>query len=220
VTDLDGGGDPTSTVYREAGFTGGFAWGDRPAVLVVDFSCGFTDPECPLGSDVTVEVERTRRLLDEARRRGVLVVFTTIAYEPGSRAATTWLRKVPSLGALTVGSAWAEIDPRLGRLDQEPVVTKTGASAFFGTAVHALLVSERIDTVLVLGATTSGCVRASVVDSVQHGFPTFVVTDCCADRAAGPHEANLFDMTAKYADACTAEEVVSRFQDLPQTVAG
>jgi hypothetical protein len=110
-TDIDGGGDPTSTVYREAGFTGGFAWGSRPAVLVVDFSRGFTDPECPLGSDLTAEVERTRRLLDQARRRGVLVVFTTIAYEPGSRAATTWLRKVPSLGALTVGSAWVEIDP-------------------------------------------------------------------------------------------------------------
>ncbi|MCW2676042.1 MAG: carbamoylsarcosine amidase [Modestobacter sp.] len=99
-------------------------------------------------------------------------------------------------------------------------MTETGASAFFGTAVQALLVSERIDTVLVLGATTSGCVRASVVDSVQHGFPTFVVTDCCADRAAGPHEASLFDMTAKYADACTAEEVVSYFEGLPGTVAG
>ena len=220
MTDTGDRGDPTRTVYREAGFTGGFAWGDRPAVLVVDFSRGFTDPECPLGSEVTAEVERTRHLLDEARRRGVLVVFTTIAYEPGSRAATTWLRKVPSLGALTVGSAWAEIDPRLGRREEEPLVTKTGASAFFGTAVHALLVGERIDTVLVLGATTSGCVRASVVDSVQHGFPTFVVTDCCADRAAGPHEANLFDMTAKYADACTAGEVVSYFDGLPRTVAG
>lgn len=220
MTGIDPAGDATAGVYREAGFTGGFAWGQRPAVLVVDLSRGFTDPDCPLGSDATEQVERTRVLLDAARRRGVFVVFTTIAYEPGSRAATTWLRKVPSLGVLTVGSAWAEIDPRLGRREDEPVVTKTGASAFFGTAVHAMLVSRRIDTVVVLGATTSGCVRASVVDSVQHGFPTFVVPDCCADRAAGPHEANVFDMTAKYADACTAEEVVSHFDGLPGTVAG
>jgi nicotinamidase-related amidase len=214
------GDDLTRTVYRAAGFTGGFERGQRPAVLVVDFSRGFTDPACPLGSDVTAEVARTRVLLDAARRRGVFVVFTTIAYEPGSRAATTWLRKVPSLGALTVGSPWTEIDPRLGRLVSEPVVTKTGASAFFGTAVHALLVGRGVDTVLVVGATTSGCVRASVVDSVQYGFPTFVVPECCADRAAGPHEANVFDMTAKYADACTAGEVVSYFDGLPGTVAG
>jgi nicotinamidase-related amidase len=217
---MTGDDDLTRTVYRDAGFTGGFERGHRPAVLVVDFSRGFTDPACPLGSDVTAEVARTRVLLDAARRRGVFVVFTTIAYEPGSRAATTWLRKVPSLGALTVGSPWAEIDQRLGRLDSEPVVTKTGASAFFGTALHALLVGRGVDTVLVVGATTSGCVRASVVDSVQYGFPTFVVPECCADRAAGPHEANVFDMTAKYADTCTAEEVVSYFEGLPGTVAG
>lgn len=220
MTDGAGAGEGAASVYRQAGFTGSFAWGQRPAVLVVDFSRGFTDPGCPLGSDTTAEVERTRALLNAARRRGVFVLFTTIAYDPGSRAATTWLRKVPSLGALTVESAWAQIDPRLGRLAAEPVVTKTGASAFFGTPVHSLFVGRCIDTAIVLGCTTSGCVRASVVDSVQHGFPTFVVTDCCADRAAGPHEANLFDMTAKYADACTAAEVVSYFGRLPDTVAG
>jgi nicotinamidase-related amidase len=188
--------------------------------VVVDFCRGFTDPAYPLGSDATAEVERTRRVLDAARRHGVFVLFTTISYDEGARAATTWLRKVPSLAGLAPGSPWVEIDPRLGRLEQEPVVAKTGASAFFRTPVHAMLAAQRVDTVLVLGATTSGCVRASVVDSVQHGFPTFVVTDCCADRSAGPHEANLFDMTAKYADGCTAEEVVSHFEGLPRPVAG
>jgi maleamate amidohydrolase len=212
--------DRTRTVYRHAGFTGGFELGERPGIVVVDFCRGFTDPAYPLGSDATAEVERTRRLLDAARRNGVLVVFTTISYDEGARAASTWLRKVPSLAGLTPGSPWVEIDPRLGRLEREPVVAKTGASAFFGTPVHAMLTAQRVDTVLVLGATTSGCVRASVVDSVQHGFPTFVVTDCCADRSPGPHEANLFDMTAKYADACTAEEVVSHFERLARPVGG
>jgi nicotinamidase-related amidase len=212
--------DRTRTVYRQAGFTGGFELGERPGVVVVDFCRGFTDPGFPLGSDATAEVERSRMLLDAARRKGVFVLFTTISYDEGTRAATTWLRKVPSLGGLAAGSPWVEIDARLGRLEREPVVAKTGASAFFGTPVHAMLAAQHVDTVLVLGATTSGCVRASVVDSVQHGFPTFVVTDCCADRSAGPHEANLFDMTAKYADACTAEEVVSHFERLPRPVGG
>lgn len=212
--------DRTRKTYRSAGFTGSFALGERPAIVVVDFCRGFTDPECPLGSDTTAEIERTREVLEAARQRGAFVVFTTISYDEVARTTTTWLRKVPSLGELTVGSPWVEIDPRLGRLDREPVVAKNGASAFFGTPLHALLVANRVDSVLVLGATTSGCVRASVVDSVQHGFPTFVVTDCCADRLAGPHEANLFDMTAKYADPLTAKEVVSYLERLPGAVAG
>ena len=206
-------------VYRDAGFTGSFQLGERPAVLVVDFSRGFTDPDCPLGFDATAEVERTCGVLDAARRCGALVVFTTISYDEGSRTATTWLRKVPSLGALVPGSQWVDIDERLGRLDDEPVVAKGGASAFFGTPVHALLVGRGVDTVFVLGATTSGCVRSSVVDAVQHGFPTFVVQDCCADRSVGPHEASLFDMTAKYADGCTSEEVVRYLNGLPSTQA-
>jgi maleamate amidohydrolase len=217
MSTIDAADDATRETYRSAGFTGGFELGERPAILVVDFCRGFTDPECPLGSDTTSEVGRTREVLDAARQRGSFVAFTTISYDEGARATTTWLRKVPSLGELTVGSPWVEIDPRLGRLAVEPVIAKSGASAFFGTPLHALLVANRVDSVLVLGATTSGCVRASVVDSVQHGFPTFVVTDCSADRSAGPHQANLFDMTAKYADPLTAEEVVGHLSGSPPT---
>lgn len=210
----------TRTVYRDAGFTGAFGLGQRPGIVVVDLSRGFTDPACPLGSDMTAEVERTRAVLDAARRSGAFVLFTTIAYDEGALNATTWVRKVPSLRVLAAGSPWVEIDPRLGRLESEPVIAKTGASAFFGTAVHAMLAARGVDTVFVLGATTSGCVRASAVDAVQHGFPTFVVPDCCADRAPGPHEASLFDLTAKYADACPSEEVVRYLEGLPSTVTG
>jgi nicotinamidase-related amidase len=216
-------GDATPDVratYDAAGFTGAFALGHRPAVVVVDFCRGFTDPACPLGSDMSEPVARTRRILDAARRRGVPVIFTTIAYDEGARGSTAWLRKVPSLAELVVGSPWVEIDPRLGRLAHESVVSKSGASAFFGTPLHATLVAARVDTVIVTGATTSGCVRATVVDAVQHGFSTFVVVDCVADRAAGPHEANLFDMTAKYADPLTAEEVIGYLTRLPEPLAG
>ena len=214
------GADRTRAVYRDAGFTGGYTMGERPAVLVVDFCRGFTDSAFPLGSDCAAEVERARGVLDAARTRGVPVIFTTLTYDEGARATTTWVRKVPSLAGLAPGSPWVEIDLRLGRLSSEPVIAKTGPSAFAGTSVAAMLVAARVDTVLVCGATTSGCVRASVVDSVQAGFPTFVVTDCCADRAAGPHEANLFDMTAKYADPCTAEEVVRHLAGRARTVTG
>jgi len=220
VSAPDTGDGGVRSTYRRAGFSGAFRMGDRPALLVVDLCRGFTDPAFPLGSEAPDEIERTRGVLDAARRAGVLIIFTTIAYDEGTLRSTAWLRKVPSLAGLTVGSPWVEIDPRLAPRPEESVVAKTGASAFFGTTLAALLVGAGIDSVVVLGATTSGCVRASVVDSVQHGFATFVVPDCCVDRARGPHEANLFDMTAKYADALPAEEVVGHLERLSETVAG
>ena len=107
--------------------------GERPAVLVVDFSCGFTDPECALGSDLSAEVEATRRLLDAARAKGLPVIFTTIGYEPSLKDGGLWLQKVPALGDLQVGGRWVEIDPRLEPREDETIVLKKGASAFFGT---------------------------------------------------------------------------------------
>lgn len=199
-------------LYRQAGFSGRVRLGDRPALIVVDLSCGFTDPGSPLGSNMDDVVGRTREVLDASRGAGALNVFTTIGYEPGLPDGGPWLRKVPSLGDLVIGSRLVELDPRLGRREGEPLLVKRGVSAFFGTHLPALLAAERIDTVFVLGATTSGCVRATVVDSVQYGFDTFVVVDCVADRADEPHRANLFDMTAKYADPVTAEEVIAYLQ--------
>jgi maleamate amidohydrolase len=207
------------TTYERAGFSGAFQMGNRAAVLVVDFCQGFTNPTCPLGTDAPAEIERTSRVLDAARRAGVLVIFTTIAYDEAQRRTVAWVRKVPSLAELAVGSRWVEIDPRLRARPEEPVLVKTGASAFFGTPLASLLVAARVDTLIVMGATTSGCVRASVVDAVQHGFSTFVVPDCCVDRARGPHKANLFDMTAKYADALSAEEALAHFDALSQPAA-
>jgi maleamate amidohydrolase len=202
-------------LYRHAGFTGAFRLGARPAILVVDFSRGFTDSSFPLGADSEGSVLRTAAVLKAARAQGALVAFTTIGFDEGAAAATAWVRKVPSLAGLRIGSEWVDIDPRLGRREDEPIVVKTGASGFFGTPLASMLATRQIDTVIVLGATTSGCVRATVVDSVQHGYDTFVVKDCCADRAAGPHDANLFDMAAKYAEPLIAEEVVSYLQRLP-----
>jgi maleamate amidohydrolase len=196
-------------VYAAARLGQAVTMGERPAVLVVDFSCGFTDPECALGSDLSDEVEATRRLLDAARAKGLPVVFTTIGYEPSLKDGGLWLQKVPSLGDLQVGGRWVEIDPRLAPREDETIVLKKGASAFFGTNLGAILISQGVDSVVLCGATTSGCVRATAIDLLQHGFPAVVPRECVGDRAQAPHEANLFDIHAKYADVVSLDDALA-----------
>jgi nicotinamidase-related amidase len=178
-------------------------------VLVVDFSCGFTDPECDLGSDLTAEVEATKRLLDAARDKGLPVIFTTIGFEESLKDGGLWLQKVPSLGDLQLGGRWVELDPRLERRPEETVIVKKVASAFFGTNLASVLISQGIDSVILCGATTSGCVRATAIDLLQYGFTTLVPRECVGDRAQAPHEANLFDIQAKYADVVTLEDALA-----------
>jgi nicotinamidase-related amidase len=187
-------------------------------VLVVDFSCGFTDPECTLGADMSAAVEATRRLLDAARGKGLPVIFTTIGYEPSLKDGGLWLQKVPSLGELQIGGRWVEIDTRLEPRTDETIVLKKGASAFFGTNLPAILVSQGVDSVILCGATTSGCIRATAVDLLQYGYPTLVPRECVADRAQAPHEANLFDIDAKYADVVALDDVLEYVERVPATV--
>jgi maleamate amidohydrolase len=188
-------------------------------VLVVDFSCGFTDPDCPLGADMTAEVEATRRLLDAARAKGLPVIFTTIGYEPSLKDGGLWLQKVPTLGELQVGGRWVEIDPRLEPREDETIVLKKGASGFFGTNLASILVSQGVDSVILCGATTSGCVRATAIDLLQYGWPTLVPRECVGDRAKAPHDANLFDIQAKYADVVPLEEALAYVESVPERVA-
>lgn len=195
-------------VYAAARLGQSVTLGTRPAVLVVDFSCGFTDPESTLGSDVTPQVEATKRLLDAARAKGLPVIFTTIGYEPGLKDGGLWLQKVPALGDLQVGGKWVEIDPRLEPRDDETIVLKKGASAFFGTNLASILISQQVDSVIMCGATTSGCIRATAIDLLQYGYPTLVPRECVGDRAQAPHEANLFDIQAKYADVVSLEDAL------------
>jgi maleamate amidohydrolase len=205
-------------VYTEARLGQAVTMGERPAVLVVDFSCGFTDPECALGSDLSAEVEATRRLLDAARARGVPVIFTTIGYDASLKDGGLWLQKVPTLGDLQVGGRWVEIDPRLEPREDETIVLKKGASAFFGTNLAAILVSQRIDSVVLCGATTSGCIRATAIDLLQYGFPTLVPRECVGDRARAPHDANLFDIQAKYADVVALDDALSYVESVGERV--
>ncbi len=205
-------------VYAAARLGQSVTLGSRPAVLVVDFSCGFTDPECTLGADMTDAVEATKRLLDTARGRGLPVIFTTIGYEPSLKDGGLWLQKVPSLGELQIGGRWVEIDPRLEPRDDETIVLKKGASAFFGTNLPSILVSQGVDSAILCGATTSGCIRATAIDLLQYGYPTLVPRECVADRAQAPHEANLFDINAKYADVVPLDDVLEYVESVSGTV--
>ena len=200
--------------YRRAGFEGSFRLGVRPAVVVVDLQRGFTDPACPLGGAIDEVVEANARLLEVARAQGLPVLFTRIGFTDAPSDGGVWLQKVPTLAELRVGSAWCEIDPRLGVRPEELVITKRFASAFFGTHLATVLASSGVDTVILTGATTSGCVRASAVDALQHGFPTLVPRESVGDRAQGPHEANLFDMGAKYVDVVSLDFVLSYLSGL------
>ncbi|WP_045835390.1 isochorismatase family protein [Hyphomicrobium sp. 99] len=195
-------------VYRGAGFGRSVRRGARPAVLVVDFSYGFTDPAYPTATDADGAINATTKLLASAREKGVPIAFTTISFEAGHIETLPWLRKSAGMASLKTGSRLVEIDERLLRQEREPIVVKLGASAFFGTNLQTLLASWRTDTLIVTGATTSGCVRASVVDGVQSGYDVLVPEECVADRAAAPHEANLFDIRQKYADVISLGETL------------
>lgn len=203
----------TASIYAGAGLGGSVRVGGRPAVLVVDLSRGFTDPASRLGSDLSAVVEATRRVLDVAREQEMPILFTTIAFDPSGRDAGLWPEKIPSVLDLKLGTPWVEIDPRLGRHPDEPVIVKKGASAFFGTNLSAILATQGTDTVVLCGATTSGCVRATAIDLLQYGFPAVVPRECVGDRAAGPHEANLVDIQAKYADVVRLEETLGYLAD-------
>ncbi len=194
--------------YRQKGLASEVGFGRKPAVLVVDLIVGFTDPASPLGSDLDDVVASTVRLLEAARKVDVPVFFTTTVYGPDCRDAGYFLRKVPSLKILQYGSKWVALDPRLGRREVETLVEKKYASAFFGTALASTLAALGVDTVLIAGATTSGCIRASAVDAIQHGFRPIVPRQCVGDRAPEPHRANLLDIHGKYGDVVEVEEVL------------
>lgn len=203
--------DMSSTLedYKRKGFAARTGFGDKCALLVVDFINGFTDPASPLGGDYSPQLEVTNQLLASFRRAGLPVVYTTISYEPHFRDAGVFIKKVPTLSVLVKGSPMTEVDRRIAPQSGDYVVEKKYPSAFFETRLDTYLKSHGVDTVVMTGCTTSGCIRASAIDSMQYGFITVVVEDGVGDRAQGPHEANLFDIDAKYGDVVQAGEVLA-----------
>jgi maleamate amidohydrolase len=201
--------------WEREGFGGRAGLGECPALIVVDMNLGFTDTDSPLSCDLDDTVTAISRLLEAARATEVPVAFTTLAYGPADRiAAAAFIRKIPALDILERGTRWVEIDPRLAPAPEELVLTKLFASAFFGTMLESWLRTSGVDTLIVTGASTSGCVRATVVDAVQFGLVPIVPEEAVGDRNPAAHRANLFDMDAKYGDVLPLEEVLAYLESL------
>ena len=177
--------------------------GVNPALILVDFVRAYFDPDCELYADVDSALQSALRILELARERGILVVYTNVIYQADGLDGGRFYEKALPLKHFCKGSPmgdWADgIEPR----ENELVVSKQYPSAFFGTSLAATLTANGIDTLIITGLTTSGCVRASCVDAMSNGFIPIVVADACGDRHESPHEANLFDMQAKYAEVWT-----------------
>ena len=204
----------TAEDYRRKGFMNRSGYGTKPALLVVDFIYGFTDPTTPLGGDFSKELAVTANLLETFRAAQLPIVYTTIAYEPGFKDGGVFVKKIPSLKILEVGSKMVDVDNRIRPRPDEYVALKKYASAFFDTDVDAYLKARSVDTIIMTGCTTSGCIRASAIDSMQYGYLTVVVEEGVGDRAQGPHDANLFDIDAKYGDVVSVDEVNSYMKSL------
>lgn len=200
--------------FRAKGLGGRVGFGQRPALLAVDFITGFTDLRSPLAGDLDSQLDATNRLLDPARAAGIPIVFSTVAYDAELQEAGIWIRKIPASSWLVEGSEWVEVDERLGQRPNETTLVKKYASCFFGTDLAARLVSRRVDTLIITGCTTSGCVRATAVDACSFGFHTIVVEEAVGDRAALPHAASLFDIDAKYGDVVGLDETLAYLSGL------
>jgi nicotinamidase-related amidase len=206
-------GADTQTFYADRGIGATrVGFGDRPAVVVVDMAIAFCDPAFKVGANQDKEIGAIRVLLDKARARDIPVFFITTGYGPDGREGGVWMRKDPILIELQEGDPAIGIDPRLAPRASEPVILKRFTSSFFQTTLHAQLVEAGVDTVIVTGCSTSGCIRATVVDGVSHGYRMIVPHECVGDRAEGPHWANLFDIDAKYGDVVDQAEVFAYFE--------
>lgn len=199
--------------FEARGLSAPMGFGARPALLVIDMQQGFTDAGFPLGSESGETIEVITSLTANARTSqiDVPIVYTVSTWAPES---SVWSRKMPAQREILPGSKWAELDPRLGRLSHETVVEKHFASAFFATGLDEHLRRLGVDSVLLAGVTTSGCIRATAVDAVSHGFKVIVAKEAVADRAEATHLMSLFDIHAKYGDVVGVDEVTAHLASL------
>ncbi len=202
--------------YDKRGYGHRVGFGKRPAVLVIDFSIAFTvGTENFPGGGYDAEVAKARALLDAARKAGgIPILYTTIAYAPDMQDAGHWAAKIPWINGLQTGTREVEIDERLGGRADEPVLVKKYPSAFFGTPLDAELKRLGVDTLIIAGCTTSACVRATTVDSMQHGYRTILAADAIGDITPLLHRVNLTDLVSRYADAASVAELQDYFADL------
>lgn len=198
------------------GFGRTIGFGKRPALVVIDLTKGFTDPALPFGSELGTQIEATKALLELARPRGVPVLFSSVRYDDAGLAdAGVWALKQGGASSLGASGNGHELDERLQALPGEGFIYKKYASAFFGTDLATRLVSYGVDTVLLTGTSTSGCVRATAVDASQYGFRPMVVREAVGDRSQPAHDQSLIDLHAKYADVVSLDDTLAFLHQLP-----
>jgi maleamate amidohydrolase len=200
--------------YKSAGFGGRLAFGRKPALLIVDFVRAYIEPGSPLYAGCEGAFESTKRIRAAMRAKGLPVIFTGVKYDPGGANGGIFYRKVGALKVFERGSRLAEYCNGLVPEASESLLLKQYASAFFGTPLAATLTAQGVDTVIITGVSTSGCVRASALDACQHGFIPYVVRDAVGDRDPRPHEANLFDLQAKYAEVVSEAEILPLIENV------
>lgn len=197
-----------------ADFRGHLEFGSAPALIIVDAVEAYVDPASPLYAGVEAAVGVIARLLEGARAAAIPVIYTVVSYRPDGADGGLFWKKLPALRAFMQGSPYARIPDAIAPRADELVLTKHYASAFFGTTLASDLAARRVDTLVITGFSTSGCVRATALDALQHGYAPFVVKDACGDRHPSPHESNLFDLQAKYAEVVDADHVLRAFAAL------
>jgi nicotinamidase-related amidase len=195
--------------FKQRGFGLKIGFGERPALLIIDMLKAFTNPQMMLGANLDKQIEAIKPLLSVARERNIPVIFSTVIYNDADlKDAGIWALKQKGVITLKAGTDGVEIDPRLEFRSTDSLLVKKYASCFFGTDLVARLVSQRVDTLIITGCTTSGCVRASAVDAVQTGLRPMVVREAVGDRSQAAHEQSLFDLNAKYADVVSLDETL------------
>ncbi|PLT35948.1 isochorismatase family protein [Bacillus sp. V5-8f] len=202
-------GNDDEAFFEERGFGKLLGFGKKPALIVVDLIKGFTDSSMPMGSDLSSQITQANKLLDTMHAHDFPVLFTTISYDDDSFADSgIWYKKMEGLKTLKAGTEAVKVDPRLNFRKGDGLIIKKYASAFFGTDIIARLNSNNVDTVIIVGCTTCGCVRATAVDALQYGYIPIVVEDGVGDRSVASHEQSLFDLRQKYADVLKTDQVI------------
>lgn len=205
--------DSLDANYAKA-YGGKAGFGTSPALLMIDFVEAYFDPDCDLYANVDDALQSALRVREAAHKAGIPVILTNVVYQDGGLDGGRFFEKVRPLRNFLRGNPMGDWPRGLTPTENELVISKQYPSAFFGTSLASTLTAMCVDNVILTGLTTSGCVRASCVDSMSHGFITTVVRDACGDRHSEPHEANLFDMQAKYADVVSEEEIIAHLNAL------
>ena len=204
--------------FKERGFGGRLGFGKRPALLVIDLSKSFTDASQPLGSDLSAQIDATNVLTRAARQKKVPVIFSMVRYEDANvRDAGIWHQKMRGQSTLHVGGEGYQLDPRLERAEDDVLLYKKYASCFFGSDLTSRLVGYGVDTLIMTGTSTSGCVRSTAVDAVQLGFRPMVVAEGVGDRSSASHQQSLFDIDTKYGDVVSLVETRQYLENLPSS---